>query len=266
MPEPSAIERVVAVMRRLRDPQQGCPWDRAQDFRSLVPHTLEEAYEVVDAIERGDYDGLKDELGDLLFQVVFYTRLAEEQERFCFEDVCLALEEKLRRRHPHVFGPRLPDNAPVAPWEAIKAAERRRQGRGGILDDIPRNLPALSRARKLGKRAAGIGFDWVDAAGALDKVREEVDELAAEMQSPAASPRLEEELGDLLFAVVQVGRLLGVDAETALRRAGDKFERRFRHMEAELAEEGIPPGRLGASALEALWHRAKAGDKDDDPD
>ena len=262
MHEPSAIERVLAVMRRLRDPRQGCPWDRAQDFRSLVPHTLEEAYEVIDAIERGDYDGLKDELGDLLFQVVFYSRLAEEEGRFHFDDVCLALTEKLRRRHPHVFAPSSVDGVERPRWEAIKAAERQRRGRRGVLDDIPRRLPALSRARKLGKRAAGIGFDWPDAADALDKVREEVDELAAEIEYPQALPRIEEELGDLLFAVVQVGRLLGVDAETALRRAGHKFERRFRRMEAELATSGARPGMLGQAELESLWLKAKTDEKD----
>jgi MazG family protein len=255
-----AIERLLAIMARLRDPAGGCPWDREQDFRSIAPHTLEEAYEVADAIERGDLDALREELGDLLFQVAFHSQLASEQGAFAFDDVVEAICDKLTRRHPHVFADaRIADAAEqTRAWERYKADERRIKGRGdGALADVPRALPALSRARKLGARAADAGFDWPDAAGPRAKIGEELAELdsAAGGDDPA---RLEAELGDLLFSVVNLARHLGVDPESALRRANDRFARRFEHLERALAAEGRSPAATSAEQLDRLWEAAKA--------
>ncbi|RMD77881.1 MAG: nucleoside triphosphate pyrophosphohydrolase [Gammaproteobacteria bacterium] len=259
-----ALRRVLAVMARLRDPEGGCPWDREQDFASLVPHTLEEAYEVAEAAEalaagRGRPEALREELGDLLFQVVFYARLAEERGLFGFAEVARGLAEKLVRRHPHVFGPQGGGGAPPPSredlqrrWEAQKEAERRE---ASVLDGVPRALPALSRAAKLQRRAARLGFDWPDLAGPLAKVEEELEELRAELAAGGGRARLEHELGDLLFACANLARHLGLDPEQALRRAGERFAARFRRVEAALAgEEGPPPG---LARLEALWREAK---------
>ena len=260
----SPMEELLEIMRRLRDPVEGCPWDREQTFRSIAPYTLEEAYEVADAIERDDLDGLRDELGDLLFQVVFHARMAEEAGYFDFDDVARGLAAKMRRRHPHVFGDaRVADaDSQTRAWEEHKARERAaRGGEGsGLLDDVPVGLPSLARAQKLGKRAARVGFDWPDAEGVLAKLDEEAQELREAMAARHDAPeRAEEELGDLLFTVANLARHLGVDAEAALRRAGLKFARRFAHIEARLAARGLGPAEVGPEELERLWAEAKFG-------
>lgn len=256
------IERLLAIMARLRDPAAGCPWDLKQDFRSIAPHTLEEAYEVSDAIERHDLESLRDELGDLLFQVTFHCQLASERGAFGFDDVVAAICDKLTRRHPHVFG-----GIPVADaeeqskvWERLKTEERRAQGQGeGALDGIPAALPALSRARKLGHRAADAGFDWPDAAGPRAKIDEELAELDRVYADGGDPGRLEAELGDLLFSVVNLARHLGVDPETALRRASDRFAGRYAHLERALAARGLKPVAASPELLDSLWEAAKAG-------
>ena len=253
------IDRLLGIMTRLRDPERGCPWDRAQTWSSIVPHTIEEAYEIADAVERGDTDQVRDELGDLLFQVVFQSRIAEEQGLFRFDDVVDAISGKLERRHPHVFGDATIGSAEeqTAAWEKHKAAERQaKDGAAGALAGVTRGLPALTRAAKLGRRAAQVGFDWPDATGVLGKVREEALEL---QQAVAAgdSAHVREEVGDLLFSVAQLARHLDVDPEGALRDAGGKFERRFRSIEASLAAEGRAAADASMAELEALWARAK---------
>jgi len=252
-----AMEDLLEVMRRLRDPRDGCPWDQAQTFATIAPYTIEEAFEVADAIERGDLRLLQEELGDLLFQVVFHARLAEEQGAFDFAQVAAGLAAKMRRRHPHVFGSmRVADAAAqTVAWESHKADERAARDEG-LLDGVPVALPALARAQKLGRRAARVGFDWPDARAVLDKIAEE----AAELESAVAgsSPAdIDEELGDLLFSVVNFARHLEVDAEGALRRANLKFERRFRAMEAALAASGRTADEVDSEVLERLWHAAK---------
>jgi len=257
------IEDLLEIMRRLRDPETGCPWDREQTFRTIAPYTLEEAYEVADAIERDDMAGLKDELGDLLFQVVFHARMAQEAGRFDFADVARGLAEKMRRRHPHVFGDARVEDAAAQTeaWEAHKAKEAEARGEArGVLNGIPVGLPSLVRAQKLGKRAARVGFDWPDTAGVLDKLEEETRELHEAVQAlPDAPERAEEELGDLLFTIANLARHLGADAEGALRRANLKFEQRFGYIEARLAEDGRGPEDVSAKELERLWAEAKKG-------
>jgi MazG family protein len=253
----TAIDRLLAIMARLRDPECGCPWDREQDFASIAPYTIEEAYEVVDAIERGDMAALKDELGDLLLQVVFHARMAEEAGEFAFADVAEAISDKMVRRHPHVFGDAKIGSvaAQNEAWEAHKAAERAAHGGGdSVLDGIALAFPALLRAAKISKRAARIGFDWPDARGVVAKVTEEVAELNVEIDAGAGRDRLEDEVGDLLFAAANLARKLDIEPETALRRATAKFERRFRKVEALAAQRGI--GR-DLAALEALWQHVK---------
>jgi MazG family protein len=235
------LERLLAIMARLRDREKGCPWDRQQDWVSIAPHTIEEAYELADAIARADPDAVRDELGDVLFQVVFQARIAEERGLFDFDAVARSIADKLERRHPHVFGDARIDTAEAqtVAWEQHKRAERAARGQGtGALDGVTLGLPGLMRAMKLGSRAAKVGFDWPDVEGVLAKVREELDEVHAELGDRQA---LHEELGDLLFAVAQSARHLGVDPEAALRDANAKFERRFRHMEAALACQGLAP-------------------------
>lgn len=253
------IDRLLGIMARLRDPQGGCPWDLGQDWSTIAPHTIEEAHELADAIERGDPAGVRDELGDVLFQVVFQARIAEERGLFAFRDVVHAISDKLERRHPHVFASAQAGSAAeqTRAWEAHKAAERDAAGTGGgALDGVARALPALSRAAKLGRRASHVGFDWSQARGVLDKVSEEVEELReATQRADAAATR--GELGDLLFSVAQLARHLEVDPESALREACDKFERRFRHMEGGLAAQGLGPAQVDAAGLERLWARAK---------
>jgi MazG family protein len=257
------IDRLLAIMARLRDPERGCPWDREQNFATIAPYTIEEAYEVADAIERDDTAALKDELGDLLLQVVFHARMAEEAGLFAFEDVAAAIADKMERRHPHVFG-----NAEIASvaaqneaWEAHKAAEREAAGGsagglGSVLDGIALALPALLRAGKMSRRAARIGFDWPDARAVLPKIAEEIGEIETELDGAAGSAAREEEVGDLLFAVANLARKLDVEPETALRRATAKFERRFRSVEALARQRGV--GR-NLDALEALWQEVKRG-------
>jgi ATP diphosphatase len=254
-----ALERLRDIMARLRDPAGGCPWDREQDFASIAPYTIEEAYEVADAIAAEDPVRIRDELGDLLFQVVFHARLAEERGWFDFAAVADRIAEKLTERHPHVFaGAHFASAAEqTAAWEAMKAAERTASGASGALDDVPAALPALSRAAKLGRRAARVGFDWPDARGVRAKVDEELRELdrAVERETPA---RQAEELGDLLFAIANWARHAGLDPETALSEANRKFEARFRHMEEGARATGHALATLDAADWDALWERAKA--------
>jgi MazG family protein len=253
------IEDLLEVMARLRDPAHGCPWDVAQDFASIAPYTIEEAYEVADAIERKDMAALREELGDLLFQVVFHARMAEEQGAFDFAVVAGELAQKMRRRHPHVFGDaEVADaSAQSEAWEAHKARERAAR-RQGALDDVPVNLPALARAQKLGRRAARVGFDWPDAPAVLGKLDEERAELTLAIEQRRDAPEaVAEEFGDLLFTMVNLARHLEIDAESALRRAALKFERRFRSVEGRLAADGKTPLEVDADTLERLWSEVK---------
>jgi ATP diphosphatase len=243
---PLALDRLTKIMARLRDPDRGCEWDVAQTFATIAPYTIEEAYEVADAIERDDLDALKDELGDLALQVVFHARMAEELGAFDLADVLIAIADKMERRHPHIFG----GHAHAPGWEAVKAAERADKDDPSALAHVARALPALLRAEKLQKRAARTGFDWPDAAGPRAKIFEELDEIA-----DAPADMLEEEVGDLLFAAVNFARHLKIDPEAALRKANDKFERRFRAMEAMDTRFAD----LDLNDKEALWERAKAG-------
>jgi ATP diphosphatase len=262
------IARLIEIMAALRTPKTGCPWDLEQTSRSIAPYAIEEAYEVVDAIERGDLLDLKDELGDLLLQVVFHARMAEEAGHFAFDDVVAAICEKLERRHPHVFAEGLARDAEAVSvqWEAIKAAEKAAQAarRGvaappSLLDGVPPSLPALTRAIKLQQKAGKVGFDWADARLVLEKIREEAAEVEAELAPPGAeaTPALEEEIGDLLFAMANLARHAKVDPEQALRGANAKFERRFRHIERRLSEAGRAPKEATLDEMEALWVEAK---------
>ncbi len=265
---PRDIETLLAVMRCLRDPETGCPWDREQTFETIAPYTIEEAYEVADAIARGDMEELKKELGDLLLQVVFHARMAEEAGQFAFADVVQSIVEKLVFRHPHVFGSE-EERGKVAPdfWESAKEAERAAEEKDGDkpkeekseLDGIASALPALMRAEKIQKRAARVGYDWPDMKGVAEKVCEETRELstaASEMDAAA----VEEEVGDLLFSVVNLARHLKVDAETALRKATEKFERRFRAAEKLARERGQSLRDLTPEELDELWNEAKKMD------
>lgn len=257
------MKELLEIMARLRDPDTGCPWDRKQTFSTIAPYTIEEAYEVADAIERGDMPELRDELGDLLFQVVFYAQMAKEQGDFEFDDVVHAICEKMRRRHPHVFGDDRIDSAEEQrrAWEQHKSAER--QAKAGdeapsLLDGVAAALPALIRAEKLQKRAARAGFDWPDPSGVFAKVREELEEVAEELEQGVGHERLAEEIGDLLFACVNLARHAGVDAETALTVGNHKFERRFRAMEQRLVAEGKQFDEMDLDEMEALWQAVKA--------
>ncbi|WP_137897315.1 nucleoside triphosphate pyrophosphohydrolase [Sphingomonas sp. 2SG] len=241
------VERLVAIMARLRDPKRGCDWDVAQTWATIAPYTIEEAYEVADAIARDDAADLKDELGDLLLQVVFHSRIAEEAGAFTLDDVVASISDKMERRHPHIFG----DAAQSPGWEELKAAERSGKSDASALAGVAAGLPALMRAVKLQKRAARVGFDWPDADGSRAKLHEEIEEVDA-----ATGDEIEDEIGDLLFAAVNWARHLGVDPETALRRGNAKFERRFRAMEA-IAGESFPA--LSLDDKEALWQRVKRG-------
>ena len=254
------IDRLNAIMVRLRDPDGGCPWDLEQTFATIAPYTLEEAYEVADAIERGDWDDLKGELGDLLFQVVFHARMAEERGLFGFDDVAAAIADKLERRHPHVFGDeaaKADGAAQKARWEDIKAAERKAKAQHGVLDDVPVGLPALARAAKLTKRAARVGFDWPSTDEVFDKFVEEVAELRAEIAAGDVE-KAREEIGDLLFVLANLARKLGVEPEDALRGTNAKFVRRFAFIEAELAKDGRTPEQSDLAEMDGLWNAAKA--------
>ena len=258
------LTRLLDIMARLRDPDSGCPWDVQQTYATIAPYTIEEAYEVADAIAAGDMAALREELGDLLLQVVFHARIAEEEGEFDFDAVARAIADKMERRHPHVFGAAdiTDDAAQHIIWEELKAAERAskaaREGRqASVLDGIPSALPALMRAEKLGKRAARVGFEWPDVDGALAKLDEELAELKAELAS-ADAERLRDEVGDVLFSVVNVARHLKIDPEAALRDANAKFERRFKRVEALLAAAGHALDNVDLAEMDRLWNQAKA--------
>jgi len=265
------ITELLAIMARLRDPQRGCPWDVAQDFSTVAPYTIEEAYEVADAIQRGDMHDLRDELGDLLLQVVFHARMAEEAGHFAFPDVVAAINDKMLRRHPHVFGDEEAQSdaeAQLANWEEIKQLEREASGDSdtSVLAGIARGLPEWQRAVKLQKRAAKVGFDWPGPAPVIAKLHEEIEEVRVEFDAVAAGDeaaraRLEDELGDVLFVVANLTRHARVDFGAALRRANQKFERRFRRMEQMAAEQGARLEGLSLQAQDAYWNRAKAEEK-----
>jgi len=255
-----AIDELLHVMRRLRAPEGGCPWDREQSFETIAPYTIEEAYEVADAIEKKDKAALKDELGDLLFQVVYHAQMAEEDSAFAFADVVDAIIVKMKRRHPHVFAEAqiVSADAQTKAWEAHKAAERAEAGISSVLDGIPLALPALLRAVKLQKRMQRVGFDWPEIAGVFAKLQEELSELQAELEVPQVSrERIEDEFGDLLFVCANLSRFLGVEPETALRRANAKVERRFRAVEAALAARGLTPEKAGLAEMDRLWDTVK---------
>ncbi len=262
MTEPRTIAALLEIMARLRAPD-GCPWDHQQTFETIAPHTIEEAYEVADAIARNDMPGLQDELGDLLFQAVYHAQMAQEIGAFSFSDVVASICTKMIRRHPHVFGDTEIANAEAQTlaWDAYKARERAAKPGGdtrkGALDEVPLNLPALTRAAKLQGRAAKVGFDWPDIAPVFDKVREEIGELEHEIANGADTARMTDELGDVLFATVNIARHLKIDPETALRGANQKFEDRFGYIEQRLTQTGKTPSECTLAELDALWDEAK---------
>jgi MazG family protein len=263
----SALLRLLSIMEALRDPVRGCPWDQKQTFSTIAPYTVEEAHEVADAIERGDMDGLKDELGDLLLQVVYHARMAEEMGLFSFPDVAEAINAKMIRRHPHVFG----GGGPPEPgqWDAIKRAERDAKANGelsqpGLFDGIPNGLPALLRSSKLQRRAAKVGFDWPSVAPIIEKLEEELAELKAEIDSPPGPHKQKrefEEFGDLMFVIVNLGIRLGIDAESALRAANNKFVRRMEAVEAGAKAQGRQLGAMSLDEMQVLWDEAKAAER-----
>lgn len=254
----ATVQTLLDIMTRLRDPETGCPWDREQDFRSIAPYTLEEAYEVVDAIERGDRDGLRDELGDLLFQVVYHAQMASEAGWFEFADVVRGICGKMVRRHPHVFAGEQISNAEeqTRAWEMHKRSERVTQAES-VLDDVPLALTALTRACKLQKRASGVGFDWSRIDGVLDKIHEELEELRTEIHANLDAAAIRDETGDLLFAVVNLARHAGVDPESALRAANSKFSRRFREVEARCLKAGSTVADTDLVTLDRYWEEVK---------
>jgi MazG family protein len=257
------IDRLIAIMARLRDPKTGCAWDLEQNFATIAPYTVEEAYEVADAIERGDLSDLREELGDLLLQVVFHSRMAQEQGVFAFDDVANAISEKMIRRHPHVFGPESQRTSAeqTHAWEIIKAQERATKGKNqSLLDDVPTGLPALTRAVKLTARAARVGFDWPDVSFIFDKLREETAELQAEIETQDRA-KMRDELGDILFVCANLARKLDLEPEDALRSTNAKFARRFQFIEAELAARGKSPAESDLAEMDALWDAAKAAEK-----
>jgi nucleoside triphosphate diphosphatase len=269
-PDKHTLDDLLAVMARLRDPETGCPWDVKQNFETIAPYTIEEAYEVADAIARGDMDGLKDELGDLLLQVVYHAQMASEDERFAFGDVVDAITRKMIRRHPHVFedASRREEFMSTDLWDRIKAEEKAERGGdvapGSVLGEVPLGLPALTRAVKLQKRAAQVGFDWPSLAPVLEKAEEEIAELKAaisDRKSGGAQASVAEELGDLLFVMANVARHLGVDPEAALRAANAKFVRRFESIETALGEEGRQPEDATLEEMDALWDAAKDAER-----
>lgn len=264
------ISRLIEIMVALRDPKTGCPWDLEQDFASIRHHTVEEAYEVADAIEREDFDDLKDELGDLLLQPVYLAQLATERDLFDMGDVIQSITEKLIRRHPHVFGDVAANNARAAKgsWERVKAEERQKkalakgdQKPASLLDDVPRPLPALNRAEKLAKRAASVGFDWPTTQQVMEKVHEELAETEQAVTEKQGQAAIHEEIGDLLFAVTNLARHLDVDAEAALADANTKFTRRFAYVEQRCAEENTPLVEAGLERMDAYWNEIRQRDK-----
>ncbi|MFT4519025.1 MAG: ATP diphosphatase [Halioglobus sp.] len=267
--QPYSLSDLLRLMERLRDPETGCPWDLDQDFHSIVPSTIEECYELAQAIADEDHEHVAEELGDVLFQVVFYAQLGQERELFTFAEIVNTLVEKLIRRHPHVFADGQLEGVVTSAssvenvkesWESIKQAERNHKNLTGLLDDIPQALPALSRAQKLQKRAAQVNFDWESTPPVLDKVYEELAELKAAISS-ANVGQVEEEMGDVMFSCVNLARHLGLDAEQTLRCSSSKFQQRFQHMEAIAISTGSELAAMDDEALDALWERAKAGSK-----
>ena len=257
--EQGGMARLLEVMRALRDPEEGCSWDIEQDFASIAPYTIEEAYEVADAIERQDWSELKNELGDLLLQTVYHTQIASEAALFTFDDVANAISDKMVARHPHVFGAESRDKSAeqqTADWESIKATERATKSKQGVLEDVALALPALMRATKLQKRAARVGFDWPNISQVLDKIQEETQELV-EAKKTLTQTEVVEEYGDLMFVMVNLGRHLKVDAEEALRGANMKFTRRFQYIENELARQGLSPEKSNLNDMDRLWNDAK---------
>ena len=257
------MPRLLEIMRRLRDPETGCPWDIEQDFSTIAPYTIEEAYEVADAIERQDWDELKGELGDLLFQSVFHAQMASEKGLFDFDDVADTMSDKMVARHPHVFGDESRNKSAeqqTKDWEAIKAAERAGKAQSGTLDGVAVGLPALLRAIKLQKRAARVGFDWPDASHVLAKIVEESHELA-EARDKLTQAEIEEEFGDLLFVMANLARHMNVEPEAALRATNAKFTRRFQRVEAKLAQRGKKPEQSDLAEMDTLWDEVKAEEK-----
>ena len=258
------LDRLLAIMARLRDRAHGCPWDQAQTYATIAPYTVEEAYEVADAIERGSLADLKEELGDLLLQVVFHARMAEEDGAFDFDDVARAINDKMIRRHPHVFADETYADLAhqKAGWEALKAAERAGKGKAAsLLDDVPVGLPGLTRAVKLSKRAAGVGFVWPTVNEVVAKLHEEVGELVAEVEAGDLD-KARDEIGDVLFVVANLARTLDVDPEDALRSTNAKFVRRFQHIERRLADTGRTPDQSDLAEMDALWDEAKMLERD----
>jgi tetrapyrrole methylase family protein/MazG family protein/ATP diphosphatase len=262
-PELAPIDRLRAIMARLRDRDDGCPWDVEQTFATVAPYTVEEAYEVADAIERGDLADLRDELGDLLLQVVFHARMAEEQGEFDFDDVARAINDKMVRRHPHVFGEESYESLAHQKqgWEQLKAAERAGKGKAeSLLDDVPVGLPGLTRAVKLSKRAAQVGFVWPSVEDVVAKLHEEVGEMLAEIEAGDLE-KARDEIGDVLFVVANLARTLEVDPEDAIRATNEKFVRRFKYVEARLAERGRTPAQSDLGEMDGLWDEVKAAEK-----
>ncbi|WP_120501616.1 nucleoside triphosphate pyrophosphohydrolase [Roseovarius sp. EL26] len=257
------MPRLLEIMRRLRDPETGCPWDVEQDFSTIAPYTIEEAYEVADAIERSAWAELKSELGDLLLQAVFHAQIAQDQDLFTFDDIVNSVSNKMVARHPHVFGDESRDKSAeqqTRDWETIKATERAGQAQTGVLDGVAVGLPALMRAVKLQKRAARVGFDWPEIDQVLDKITEEVSEIK-DAVAHSTQDHVEEEFGDLLFVIANLARHMQIDPETALRRANAKFTRRFERIEALLALEGRSPQESNLDEMDSLWDQAKAEEK-----
>ena len=265
------ITRLKEIMAQLRDPKSGCPWDLKQTFQSIIPHTLEEAYEVAEAIEQSDYHGLRDELGDLLFQVIFYSQLAKEQQLFDFDDVVTAICEKMLRRHPHVFDQQFAGETDEQSlhrrWDSIKAQEKTldedSSTPASILDNITRTLPAMTLANKIQKKVAKVGFDWENLTQVVDKIEEEIQEVKEELDKPERVANLHDEIGDLMFACVNLARKSGADPEQLLRQANRKFEHRFRDVEQQVAVQNLKLEQLPLSELEAFWQRAKEHTKND---
>ena len=254
------LEKLLAIMTRLRDPDQGCPWDQQQTFETIIPFTIEEVYEVADTIEQKDYDALKDELGDLLFQIVFYAQIAKENNLFDFADIATAISNKMIRRHPHVFGDvKYSDmEEQKAAWEQIKASEKKPSENLSILDGVANALPALMRAYKLQRRASRAGFDWPEPLPVLEKVNEELEEIRDAITHNAGEERLREEVGDLLFACTNLARHLKIDPEIALRHSNSKFENRVRNIENQLKPTGRRTSQVSPEELDKLWEKVKA--------
>jgi MazG family protein len=261
---PASLDRLLHIMARLRDPDHGCPWDLEQNFASIAPHTLEEAFEVVETIEANDLTALPDELGDLLFQIVFYAQMAAEQGIFDFATVVEGICDKMERRHPHIFADQViaDSAAQTRAWEEQKAAERKAKLQTGALDGVSVALPALTRAVKLQRRAARVGFDWPRTEQVLDKLAEEIAELRAEMGENPDPMRLQDEMGDILFVCANLARKLDIDPESALRHGNRKFERRFRHIESSLVARGSSPAESSLGEMEDLWQEAKRREKE----